>query len=107
HDSPCIAARVAPPSASIEVRLLRQCRSWVRLPTEVTQGAAAVAVMVAAPGPELPAETATWIPAARALRKARVLRSSHGEVLDELIEWLSTSTSSRIACSIAESIMDW
>ena len=51
------------------------------------------------PGPELPAEAETKMPAAAALKKA----SSPGSTTESLplIEKLITSTPSRIACSMA------
>ena len=52
-------------------------RLWVSAPTDVIHGASAGEPSVAAPGPSLPADVATKIPAARALRKPSVSKSSH------------------------------
>src|SRR3954447_7832756 len=89
---------VAPPSAvrcSVEVN----ARGPVEAPTVVVHGPPWSEV--AAPGPELPAEALTEIPAFQASRKASSTGSEYGCAPPE-IEKLITFTPSAIACWTAD-----
>ena len=75
---------VAPPSAVRSWTVACHCRlCWVA-PTDVIHGTSAGEPTVSGPGPELPAEVATSMPAARALRNARPSGSLHGADAAEL-----------------------
>src|SRR6478609_6518627 len=66
-----------PPASLLRfVRALRLSRLCVEAPTEVSHGASAGEPVVAKPGPSLPFEVATKMPAARAARKPSVSKSS-------------------------------
>src|SRR3954465_6032939 len=87
-------SNVAPPSA-VRCRVEPNSRGPVEAPTVVTQGPPWSEVE--APGPELPAEALTAMPAVKASRKASSTGSVYGEPPPE-IEKLITLTPSWIAC---------
>ncbi len=67
---------LSPPDMSIKA--FTNWRLWVTAPTDSNQGELAGEPIVAGPGPALPAEVATKIPASRAARKASESASSQG-----------------------------
>src|SRR3954464_15304735 len=83
------------PSEDVSVRVEEHDRADVEAPTVVSQGPAWSEV--AAPGPELPAEAFTLMPAVAASRNASSTGSLYA-LLPPLMEKLMTSTPSRIAC---------
>ena len=90
-------SNVAPPSA-VRCSVEANWRGPVEAPTVVTHGPPWSEVD--APGPLLPAEALTEIPALKASRKASSTGSEYGEAPPE-IEKLSTLTPSWIACCTA------
>src|SRR5262245_16942052 len=95
-------SNVAPPSA-VRCRVEVKKRGPVEAPTVVTQGPPWS--LVPAPGPELPADALTEIPAWNASRNASSTGSVYGFAPPE-IEKLSTSTPSSIACATAATLSD-
>ena len=87
-------SNVAPPSA-VRCSVEANWRGPVEAPTVVTHGPPWSEVD--APGPLLPAEALTEIPALKASRKASSTGSEYGEAPPE-IEKLITLTPSWIAC---------
>ena len=87
-------SNVAPPSA-VRCSVEANWRGPVEAPTVVTHGPPWSEV--AAPGPALPADALTEIPALKASRKASSTGSVYGEAPPE-IEKLITFTPSVIAC---------
>src|SRR3954454_10461571 len=95
-------SNVAAPSA-VRCRVEVKARGPVDAPTVVTHGPPWS--LVAAPGPELPAEALTEIPAWNASSNASSTASAYGLPPPE-IEKLMTSTPSRIACWTAETLSE-
>ena len=73
-----MSGRVAASVAVMPVTEATYLRSCVVAPTVVIHGTSPGLPSVAAPGPSLPADVATWMPAARALRKPTASASDHG-----------------------------
>ena len=95
-------SNVAPPSA-VRCSVEANARGPVEAPTVVTHGPPWS--LVAAPGPELPADALTEIPAWKASRNASSTGSAYGLPPPE-IEKLMTLTPSRIACWTADTLSD-